>query len=270
MWKYLLAVPLVVAAAYVTYQKGQKMWWLFGPVGAAYVFWITAGVDDRRRKQAEQWRAAAGGPRRVGEVAGPASKRRKKAAGPGPDLLRLVEEAGGGIDVGTYELHPGLAYVTFRAADSATLSDYTAVLLRLEESQPRFSVRPLPIIEGKRVANVGILFKKDRAFTEAYLVEGVEAAKIRRFLTADLREELLALPDLWVRVEGTALSIGLYGSPSASTVEKLVDIADAIFAEHGAGGGPALVAGDDEAPKAPPPPPKKKKVAPKKAQPSAP
>jgi uncharacterized RDD family membrane protein YckC len=54
------------------------------------------------------------------------------------------------------------------------------------------------------------------------------------------------LSDAWLRVDGRIMALTLYGSIDADKLDELVGVADAIFAERGAGGGASLF-GDSEA-----------------------
>ena len=53
-------------------------------------------------------------------------------------------------------------------------------------------------------------------------------------LFSPLRRALREHPDAWLRVDGRNLALTLYGAPSADAIDGLVDLADAVFARHGA------------------------------------
>jgi hypothetical protein len=205
-----------------------------------------------------------------GEASGP-----KRAASLPSAFANLLDAAGGGQRVGAYELVPKLAYLAFMGGDAMAGSDHQTVLAKLDEAAPTLTVRPVSIVEGQRETNVGVQFKKDAEFTDTFVVErflegtelpgsGSDAGDkaIRKWLSPPVRAALLELPDAWVRVEGKAMAITLYGAADADRIGELVTLADVIFAEHGAEGGPSLFGDEDEdepsdAP-APPPPAAKK------------
>ena len=248
------------------------MWWLsiVGPLVAVLVYVLTGRPDRRREREIDRWRRAAANPRRVTSLPGP--------------LARVLETTGGGSQIASFELATKLAYLAVMGADPTQGSDHATVLGKLDEPGPTFTVRPLPILEGERIPNTGVQFKKDPEFMERFLVETTlddglpapieeaQAKRIRQWLSPPLREALLDFPDGWLRVDGQgkAMAFTLYGPAEADRIESLVVAADIVFAEHGAGGGPSLLPDDEEevpddarkaasAPKAPPP--KKKKAA---------
>lgn len=232
------------------------------------------------------------------KVSKPAPGAKLVGALPGP-LQRLIDAAGAGDAVGHYELVPKLAYLSAMAANAMAGSDLQAVSGKLEEDAPAFIVRPLPIIEGERIANTGIEFKKDPEFTELFQVDPMEAPaapprpgskeaktpqpqltdaerakKIRSWLSRPVREALRELPDAWLYVQGRAMALVLYGPADAAKLDDLVTAADVIFAEYGEDGGPSLFGDDDDdgedeveeaAPLPPAPSPKKSKPAAKPA-----
>jgi hypothetical protein len=284
------------------------MWWMWivGPFLIALI-WLATGFRDRRReREVEVWRRSMG-PRHVEKESsgyrttkkivttptGPGAK--IVGALPGP-LQRVIDAAGGGHAVGHYELVPKIAFLSAMSANLLTGSDLQAVTGKLEDSAPTFVVRPLPIIEGERIANTGIEFKKDPDFTGLFQVDaGVEppkatppgakvtlpspdateaatAKKIRSWLSRPVRAALRDLPDAWLYVQGKAMALVLYGPADASKLNELVTIADVIFAEYGEDGGPSLFDEDDDeddsvaaAPAPPPPGSKKSKPAAKTA-----
>jgi hypothetical protein len=268
------------------------MWWLWivGPLAVAVVYALTGGRDRRRELEIERWREQMA---RVDETeipqgyrGGKAAKAKVAATRPIPRLVRKLPDAlarmlgttGGGEVIGFYELVPKLAYLAVMGGDAFQGSDHVTVLAKLDEPSPSFTVCPLPIIEGKRITNTGVQFKKDAEFMALFLVErSVEAGPttpataqndkaIRTWLSPPLREALLDFPAGWLRVDGKTktMAFTLYGPADADRMGELISAADIVFAEYGAGGGPSLVGSDDvddEPP--PPPPPSKKKSAPK-------
>ncbi len=275
------------------------MWWMWivGPALVLVIYVLTSARDKRSEAEVERWRAAfwprtqrddeiasEGGYRKAPalEKAGKAGAK-KVASLPGP-LHRMVLAAGGGDPVANIELVPKLAYLAARAANATNGSDHQTVVARLDEPAPAFTLRPLPIIEGERVPNTGVAFKKDPDFMALFLVEPFGdkpasspaasssdevAKKIRGFLSRPIRDALRELPEAWLRVEEKAMALTLYGPADAEKIDQLVTAADVIFAEYGAGGGPSLFGEEDEAEAeaAPPPPkPKKKGSAEKPAQ----
>lgn len=273
------------------------MWmWGVGPALVALIFLLTSFRDKRRAAAVERWRANMG----------PRGKATKKVAAPPPGLYRMDVVAGGGQSLAHFELVPKLAYLSIMAADATTGSDHQTVVAKLDDPSyagppreggyrdaeseeripyklPSFTVRPLPIVEGVRVANTGVEFKKDPDFMALFLVEpGVEggppnrgteqeiAKAIKRWLSPPIREAMLELPEVWLRVEGKAMGVTVYGPADEQKLNELVICADVIFAEHGAEGGPSLL-GDDPAdePEAPPPPKKAKKSSDAKKSASA-
>jgi hypothetical protein len=162
-------------------------------------------------------------------------------------LGRLVLDVGEGSPYRYDLLREGLAYVAFVEADATGASDYATVVMALEERAPRFTVRPLPIVEGKLAPNAGLVFKGDPEFSRAFLVEGREAdgKAIRAFLSEAVRDELLRQKDAWLFVDGDAMALTRFGAFDLEQTDRLVEIADVVFAEHGAGGGVSLLEPDD-------------------------
>jgi hypothetical protein len=242
---------------------------------AAVVYVLTGRRDERREGAIARWRKAAGNPRRVTSLPGP--------------LARVLATTGGGIPVGYFEIASKLAYLAVMGADAMQGSDHATVVAKLDEPGPTFTVRPLPIIEGERVPNTGIQFKKDAEFMGRFLVEATlddgpvaavreaDEKAIRKWLSPPLREALLDFPDGWLRVDGRAkaMAFTLYGPADVERFEELIAAADIVFAEYGAEGGPSLLPEDAPAergepgakPKAPAakPPPKKKAASGAKA-----
>lgn len=260
--------------------------WIAGPVLAALVFLLTDWRDARRDAEVEKWRARFGPQPEGGRVAagyrdtgkelppGPGAKRVSSLSGA---LARMLLAAGGGKRVSTFELVPKLAYMAVMHADAVSASDHQTIVAKLDEAGPTLTARPVALLDGQREPNTGVEFKKDAEFTDAFVVERsleeTEASKpaneaqdkaIRKWLSPVLREALLDVPDLWLRVEGKTMALTLYGPVDAERLHDLVTAADVIFAEHGADGGPSLF-GDADAeadePEPAAPPPKSKKSA---------
>src|SRR5579871_2670602 len=132
------------------------LWFVF-PLLAALVYVLTGRGGERREGAIARWRKAAGNPRRVTSLPGP--------------LARVLETTGGGTPLGYFELASKVAYLAIMSADVMQGSDHATVVAKLDEPGPTFTVRPLPIIEGERVPNTGVQFKKDQEFMELFLVE---------------------------------------------------------------------------------------------------
>lgn len=274
--------------------------WYVGPIAILAIYALTNVRDKRRDAEVERWRTEVW-PSREGEVVSASDYRGKPKVKPAPKgpaakaiaaipaaLHRMVDLAGGGQRIGFFELVPKLAYLAAMGADAMNGSEHQTVTAKLEEAAPNFTVRPLPFVEGVRAQNTGVLFKKDPEFMAEFLVEpfledsapskGDVAKDIRKWLSPPIRAALLELPLVWLRVEGKAMGLTMYGRVDAEKIQALVAAADVIFAEHGAGGGPSLLGDDSEvseseapAPKAAsadeepaPKPEKAKKPAPKK------
>jgi hypothetical protein len=243
------------------------MWWLWivGPVAVGLLYILTGRLPDRRRSlELERWKgmwlptSPAAGYRDGKSSKKAKGKKGKKGAPPPPpgppevsalpgDFVRVLDEAGGGTAVAYFELVPRLGYFAVMEADARCASDYQAVVAKLGKSAPTFTVRPLPIVEGSRVANTGVQFKKDPEFMELFLVEGADAVAIGKWLRRPIRSALMSNPNLWLFVRGRAMGVALYGIASAEEIDELLASADAIFAEVGAEGGPSLLGEDDEA-----------------------
>lgn len=233
------------------------MWWLWivGPIAVAVIYALTAQVDKRRAAEADAWAAGAG---------------LKKVSAAPSELGRMFEEAGGGTPSRIYELVPKLAYLGLFDADASAASEHQTVVCKLDAPSPYLTARPLPIVEGNRIANVGVAFPKHVEFAELYLVEGPDHAAIKKWLGRPLRKALLDLPDTWLRVDGKAMAVTLYGGADADRIDDLVATADLLFAEYGADGGPSLLPDldddeDDEDDEDEPPPPPKVAAKPKPA-----
>ncbi len=225
--------------------------WYAAPVAIGLLYFLTGLWPDRRRSyEVQRWRVGFRGPAAPPPVKG----KKKKAEEVGPrevssmpgDLTRMVEEAGGGAVLAYYELFPKLAYLAEMAADAAAASDHHTVVAKLAKPAPTFTVRPLPIVEGVRVENTGIKFPKDPEFMALFMVEGEDARAIGKWLKRSMRDALCEQPDLWLHVRGRAMALTLFGPADAEQIDDLIATADAIFAEVGAEGAPALIAEDED------------------------
>jgi hypothetical protein len=262
--------------------------WIAGPVLAALVFVLTDWRDKRREAELEKWRSQFGPEPEVDRVGGYRDPVKKETKGPRGakrvsalpgSLGRMLLAAGGGKRLATFELVPKLAYLAVMHADAMSGSDHQTIVAKLDETAPTLMVRPLALLDGQREPNAGVQFKKDAELMDAFIVDrtieesetakpGTEAEDkaIRKWLSPVLREALLDLPDLWLRVDGKVMALTLYGPVDADRMNALVTAADVIFAEHGADGGPSLFgdaddgARDAEEPEAKAPPPKAKKT----------
>ncbi len=252
--------PLLYVAVYSVYmcspENGIESLAVTGLLGFAILAYATSGPNERARRELAQFRLF---PTRV-EVFEPegdsppyraayvksqlmVQKLLREVSTLPPELARLLPQVGEGRPVGYFQLKKGIAYVAVVEADAYNVSDFCTILLSLEEPAPRFVARPLPIVEGKKVANTGVKFKDDPEFTAEFLVEaaqGTAAADVRAFLSDEVRDELLELPQTWLLVEPHAMAVTVYGAFDADIADRLVTLADVIFAEYGAEGGPSL------------------------------
>ncbi|WP_437780605.1 hypothetical protein [Sorangium sp. So ce1097] len=230
--------------------------WYVGPL-ALLVVWYLTGLrgrhESRRDAELVRWRALmtpqpaarrpaakGGGRKTTAEVAGPRPVRSMPSS-----LERTLQETGGGAVVARYELVPKLAYVAVVGPDAKNGSEYQVVLAKLAKPAPRLTACPLPILDGQRVPNTGIQFRKDPDFMDQFLVEGPEAKAIGRWLSKRVRDALRDLPDAWLLVQDRVMALAAYGPVDAERMEELVIAADAIFAEHGSEGAPSLLFEDD-------------------------
>lgn len=165
-----------------------------------------------------------------------------------PALARILPRVGEGKIHGFLQLKRDLAYVAFVEADDMNACDYVSVVMALEESQPTFVARPLPVVDGVRVPNTGLRFSDDAGFTSDYLVQpegNADPRSVRAFLSPVVRDELRTLPSAWLHVSGKVMALTVYGRFNNDLVDHLVDVADVIFAEYGPDGGPSLLEPDD-------------------------
>lgn len=249
----------------------SSLWlWIGGPLIILITYFLTMHTSaerKRRLREAEIWRASltpAGGPRQDNKKGqpyrpDPAKSKdepppKKKDSGPPrvlaipPTLHGALAALGGGDAILHFELVRGLAYLSLMESNVTAGSDYQAVTGKLEARGPSMVVRPLPLVDGARVANTGVQFKKDPELMALFLVEGADAKAIGKWLSTPIRRALCDLPAAWLRVEGATMTVSVFGVLEADKIDALVELADTIFAEHGADGGPSLFADDAERP----------------------
>lgn len=280
----LLAVPLVLVTLWAVYQPDirQDVLWFSAPA-AALLLWFVTSTDDRPlAEQMEAWRKRSGkrkarvvfeGYRSPAVIREPTDRRdlARKKLGPEPDggkakkvvnppweLSAMVELAGGGRQVGVYQLLPKLAYVVAVEADALSSSDFVAVTAKLESKHAEVTVRPRTPDDRPTPRSVQL---KDARFAAAFMVEAADPKAARELLSEGVREVMLELKVGWLFVRGDAMALVRYGRIHASDVHALVDVADAIFAEIGAEGGPSLLGEDEDPAPSPAPAPKSKKAA---------
>lgn len=249
----------------------SSLWlWVGGPLLMLLIYGLVmrGGSAERKKRlrEADIWRASVVDPRatddnRKGAPYRPDPKKdtpkgKPKDAGPRrvgslPSALRgALFEVGGGDPVAHYELVSDLAYLSVMEANATAGSDYQAVSAKLEVAGPAMTIRPLPIIDGAPLPNTGVQFKKDPELMAKFLVEGPDAKAIGKWLSGPIRRALCEVPWAWVRVQGKTMTVAGFGAFDATKIDALVELADAIFAEHGAEGGPSLFGdeGEDDGP----------------------
>lgn len=178
------------------------------------------------------------------------------------ELTRILPSIGEGSILGFLQLRRQLAYVAFVEADDHNTSHYVSVIMQLDAPAPRFTAQPLPIVDGVPVPNTGIKVADDEAFTASYWVQvppNQDARAVRAFLAPVVREELVAFPVVWMHVQGRVMAVTIYGRFDPELTDHLVDVADVLFAEYGAEGGPSLLEPDDTEPVGGAPKKKRKK-----------
>ncbi|MBW2454808.1 MAG: RDD family protein [Deltaproteobacteria bacterium] len=218
----------------------MKWLWFAGPLAVILValflnVWPPA-EERRLRRAVERWIDEFLGPVRTAK--GKAKSRRVRRL---PALFdHLIDRAGGGTRLTDVVLVPKLAYAAVRLADGVAGSNQFTVLCKLAKPGPSFTCHPLQVIDGRPAENRGIRFRNDPQFTDQFVVEGDGARATRKWLSADLREALMDLPDAWLRVDGRVMALTVYGYADADRLDELVGVADAIFAERGAGGSESL------------------------------
>ncbi len=213
--------------------------WFAGPltfIFVAVVFSLWPSAEERRlRRELLRWLRTMLGPR-PGE--GDALASRLVRALPLP-LNALLTEEGEATRVADIVLVPKFAYLAVRAADATTSTNRYTVLCRLQKPAPRIRCKPLAIVDGRPTENDGIPFK-DAEFMDHYVVEGPDPRGVKRWLRRDIREALMQFPDLWLRTEGKVMALSFQGYADAEMLDELIEVADVIFAEYGAGGGEPL------------------------------
>ncbi len=260
MFSDLLANP----AAYLP--PRSTLWlWIAGPLMVLIVWFLTTRTSkerQRRLREADLWRKNAapersvttpepeqqGAPYRPDPAKKKDAKTSKKERAEGPPRVSSIPAGlhaaaltvGGGEPIAHYQLVKDLAYLTLVEANVTAGSDYQAVSAKLEEGGPMMSIRPLQRIDGVPIPNTGVQFKKDPELMNLFLIEGPDAKAIGRWLSAPLRRALCENPNAWVRVEGKTMTVSAFGTLEADKLDRLVELADTIFAEHGAEGGPSL------------------------------
>lgn len=219
--------------------------WFAGPltfIFLAVVFGVWPSAEERRlKRELSRWiRAMLGSlPGRDDDAASRLVQRLPTT------LSRLVDDAGGGSRIADVVLVPKHAYLAVRAADAHTASNQYTVVCRLARPAPRLLCKPLAIVDGRPVENDGLVFK-DTEFMDHYVVEGADARAVKKWLRRDVREALMQFPDLWLQTDGKTLALTFHGYADAEMLDELIEVADIIFAERGAGGGAPLFGDADE------------------------
>ena len=223
----------------------MKWLWFVGPLVVLLVAWLVGlqpTAEERRlRRIVQRWLEEYLGPLRSPSSMRRTGKVKSRRVRQLPTIFRRVLDlVGGGVRMTDAVLVPKLAYVAVRLADLRTSFNHVTVLCRLSKAAPSLVCRPLPVVDGRPVENSGVAFKKHTDFTDLFLVEGDDEKAVRRWLRRSLRDALLELPEVWLRVEGDVMAVTLYGAVDEELLDELVGVADAFFAEHGAGGGQSL------------------------------
>ncbi len=218
--------------------------WFAGPLtfillAVIYSVWPSA-EEDRLRRELHLWLN-----KMLGPLAGHDDAIASRAT---PRLPASLHAAVGEVTLGSriadIALVPKLAYLSVRAADAHTSANTFTVACRLEKPGPSFVCRPLPIVDGRLADNDGVRFK-DTEFMDHYLVESDDARAVRKWLPKPLRDALLLFPDLWLRVQGRALTLTYHGYADAEMIDELVEVADVLFSDRGAGGAEPLFGDPD-------------------------
>lgn len=216
--------------------------WYATPLAIALVYLLNARWPDKRTRQEIERFKHAFRPNPEANDQGVVAEVSSLPA----DFSRMIEKTGSGTRTAIFELFPKLAYLVITSADEATSSDRQTVVAKLAKPGPNVRARPLPIEEGRRIANTGVQFKKDPEFMDLFLVEGSDSKAIVKWLNRTMRDALCEFPDLWLCVEGRTMTLTLYGKTEVDSLIDLVAAADDIFAEVGAEGAPALLAEDED------------------------
>lgn len=244
----------------------STLWlWIGGPLLVLIVWFLTTRTSKerkRRLREADIWRKNVaperpasvsesdqqGAPYRPDPAKKKETKGAKKERGEGPPRVTSIPAAlhgavltvGGGEVFAHYQLVRDLAYLTLVESNATAGSDYQTVSAKLEEGGPFMSIKPLQRIDGVPIPNTGVQFKKDPELMNLFLIEGPDAKAIGRWLSAPLRRALCENPNAWLRVEGKTMTVSVFGGLEADQLDRLVELADTFFAEHGADGGPSL------------------------------
>jgi len=257
---FAFALPLLVSALYGVYEAGILSMIVSSLLAVGLIYYMTGEPDPKNRREIDLFREFPA--RRAvlleldDEVPFSAIVQRSRQSV--PKVLREVKELpppfplilptiGDGKAAAYFQLKKKLAYVAFVEHDDNSVSDYATVLMKLDENGPTFTARPLPIVDGVRVQNTGVVFREDPEFSSQYLIEVParhDPQAIRAFLSHVVREELLTFPAVWLSVHGNVMALTLYGPFDAEKVDNLVDVADVLFAEYGADEGPSLLEPD--------------------------
>jgi hypothetical protein len=266
----LLGFPLVALTIWCVYQEDirQDVLWVSVPL-ALLLIWFVSETDDRRFAEVmEAWRKTSGkrkarvfteGYRTPAVIRTEVKGKAKKVVAPTWELSTMIDIAGGGRQVGVYQLLPKLAYVVAVEADALAGSDFVAVIARLEAKHPELVVRPRVPEDKPSTRTVAL---RDSRFADRFWIEGADPKGAREMLSEGVREVLTDLGAAWLFVRGDAMALVRYGRVDAADVRALVDAADMIFAEIGADGGPSLTGDDDEEVPAPTASEKASRVAP--------
>ena len=250
-----LGVPLTLFTIFCIFappfgmSDGMQVLWVTVPLGA-YVVWLATRpkpghADPEIQKfrvfevtdevsEPEGYRSEP-----VSKVLPPHTVILKTAPLVPGDLAFLLDRVGRGMPRVVFELHPKIAYATVIEADELSLSDHFTILLRLEERAPTLHLQPFLATEPAPPDVVA--FKKDVEFSQRFLVDCKDAKAARGFLSGVIRDALLDMPEVWIESQGIAMSLTVFGTFDAEIARRLVDLADAFFAEYGAEGGPSLL-----------------------------
>ncbi len=219
--------------------EGPNGWvWVAAPAAAAVLYALSGLVGTREEK-------------RQAEALARLAKRHGLATGPMPvELARkanLLDEA---RRERTLELHKGVAYLASYRSTAFAGSDRLSLVMKLAKTAPTFHLRPTPMVDGRpQRPTTALFFQNGGDFNSVFVVEGglrgqptaQHAKAVGRFLHPDVREALLDAPDVFLDVEGKVMVLSVYGPRDLEGLEQLAMTADALFAEHGARGGEALL-----------------------------
>ncbi len=207
--------------------------WFAGPLVFLFCLMVISlwpTTEERRlRATLDRWIADYLGP--LHDAKGKVKRRYVRAI---PSVFNdLVNEVGGGSRVADVVLVSKQAYLVARAADAITSTNQVTILFKLAEPAPRFTCKPVPIVDGRPADNKGITFKKDPYFGEAFWVDGAEPKTVTKWLRKAIRRRLMEVPEAWLRVRGKTAALTLYSGFDEAALDALVDAADEIFAEYG-------------------------------------